>query len=411
MKKKISLVVFIFLAFLGIASQEAMATCKKPDTKPVNSQIILTKKDSKTGQGLNNAYFSVSDKNGNVVFRMKTANSGGTISGGVISGQTPGKAFVQGDIQPGTYTLRETTAPSGYKLNETPQTFTISRGQTLELTMYNDPLITTGSLKINKVDADTGKALSGAEFSVTDKDGKVQTGVTNAAGVLELSNLGAGVATIKETKAPNGYVAANNIPSVTINVDKQSSITVKNQKEVLNGSLKIIKMDSSNGALLAGAEFSVTDAAGKTQTGVTNAAGILELSNLAAGVATIKETKAPANYVLDSKEIKTTISKQVQSSVTVKNSKVNRWLEIEAIDTKGRPVQGAEFIVRSNGKNFALGKTESDGIYGLNVPYGEGQVRHAKTPEGYTLKSSSQVSFITNNSITKVTFTYEKTGV
>ena len=66
-----------------------------------------------------------------------------------------------------------------------------------------------------KVDGTSGAALSGAEFKLTDKDGKViGTAVSDADGVFRFRELTEGTYTLTETKVPDGYM------------DRQLSITV-----------------------------------------------------------------------------------------------------------------------------------------------------------------------------------------
>lgn len=64
-----------------------------------------------------------------------------------------------------------------------------------------------GSLKLTKVDQETGEVLSGAEFVITNEEGEIlHSGKTGADGVLLIEQLKPGIYAYREVKAPAGYI-------------------------------------------------------------------------------------------------------------------------------------------------------------------------------------------------------------
>ena len=113
------------------------------------------------------------------------------------------------DLQPGTYTIDETTVPDGYgKDTDLPQTFTVAAGQNVQLS-YEDPAL-TGAIQITKTakHADTSGETSPnlvAGFTITDSDGATHSATTDENGSACVDGLPAGDATVSETDPPTGY--------------------------------------------------------------------------------------------------------------------------------------------------------------------------------------------------------------
>ena len=77
---------------------------------------------------------------------------------------------------------------------------------------------------INKVDKKTQKALSNAEFTLSDSKNNKQTYTTDDNGQIALTGLTEGTYTLKETKAPEGYVLSDsNTYKLVVNYDEQGN--------------------------------------------------------------------------------------------------------------------------------------------------------------------------------------------
>ena len=87
-------------------------------------------------------------------------------------------------------------------------------------------------VKLQKITTSNGQTvgLSGATFELSG-NGKTETVVSNAAGIIEFNNLTAGTYTIKETKAPKGYSLNNEVINVTIDDQGKTTLTV-NGKDI-----------------------------------------------------------------------------------------------------------------------------------------------------------------------------------
>ncbi|MCR5010009.1 MAG: hypothetical protein K6A91_03625 [Clostridia bacterium] len=108
--------------------------------------------------------------------------------------------------EPGEYIVKETEAPKGYALDKTKYPVSAGgKGEVFELEVSNKPV--TGSVKLTLTDKDhPDKMLSGAVFSVYDKDGnKVCELKETSKGVYEFGDLPYGEYTIKTEKLPSGY--------------------------------------------------------------------------------------------------------------------------------------------------------------------------------------------------------------
>ena len=160
-----------------------------------------------------------------------------------------------------------------------------------------------GSITINKVDAETGKALAGVTYRLFDANGKKMADMTTGAdGKAVFADLPQGKYSYQEISAPSGYVVDNTEYQITITATALN-ITHKRTNALAKGSITVRKVDAT-GAPLTGAELLLeTSADGQAWTEVgkitTDSTGVAEWENLKIGAQyRVTETKAPAGYTL-----------------------------------------------------------------------------------------------------------------
>ncbi|OUB13360.1 adhesin [Bacillus thuringiensis serovar xiaguangiensis] len=223
-----------------------------------------------------------------------------------------GKVISQ-KLEPGTYTLKETKAPQGYKLLKEEIEVVVEANKVVEVQIENAKEL--GSLQVIKKDAESGKVLAGAEFKLKNEAGQVvgEAKTTNKDGVVKFESLVPGKYTLEETKAPEGYKALE----VTVDVNVVANEVVKQEvmnekmKEEITGQLEITKVDANNtNKILAGAVFEIWKDGTKIDTLTTNKSGKATSKKLEPGDYTLKEIQAPEGYTLSDKEMKFTISNE-----------------------------------------------------------------------------------------------------
>ena len=265
-----------------------------------------------------------------------------------------------------------------------------------------------GSLTINKVDADTGKALAGVTYRLYDSAGKKVADVTTGAdGKAAFSDLPQGKYSYQEIGAPSGYVVDNTKYQITITATVLN-ITQKRTNTPAKASIEIVKVDGDNKTPLQGAGFRLYDASGKHVEGYTDVNGKLTFSGLRLGSYTYKEFKAPDGYVLDDTAYSAVLNKNGQVlKVTRENTPVKGSIEILKVDADTKqPLAGVVFrLFDANGNKIADGTTDVTGkvtFSGLRL--GKYFYQEIGTVDGYVLDETKyDFSLTTANLNIKVT--------
>ncbi|MEK5495092.1 SpaA isopeptide-forming pilin-related protein [Paenibacillus sp. FSL R7-0297] len=322
--------------------------------------------------------------------KFELYNSSNTV---VAAGTTNANGeIVFDDLKLGTYTLEEVKAPTGYDLDGTVRSIKIDSKDQLVL----DPIKNTktlGSLKVSKVDYyNVNKKLAGAEFRLTNTSTNVAvTGVTNADGEIEFTDLNLGDYTLVETKAPYGYDLDARVRNVKITSKDQLVLSPIANIETI-GSIKFVKVDATDGnKKLEGAVFKLTNSS-KVVVGTktTNANGEIVFDNLKVGVYTLEETAAPAGYDLEGTPQNITIDSNVQKVLDpIKNQETLGSLKLIKVDAAdaAKKLTGAEFkLTNSSSGAVVTGTTNVSGELVFNdLKLGKYTLEETKAPAGYDL--------------------------
>ena len=238
------------------------------EDEPGTLTLKLKKKDAQTGstpQGsasLAGAVYQVSYQlGGQTVTEELTSDSSGNL--GTLEG-----------IPFGTVTVKELSAPTGYRLDTEVHTYTVDGSQlvgdtyTLEVDDLTEDVM-RGGLTIQKLDSQTGTtpqgdaSLEGISFEIVNKstNAVVVNGTTVAPGqvAMTITTDSSGVATTGEGALPYGDYTVREVStndsmlqtfteeiSVTISEDGQV-LTYEAENEVVRGGINIEKQDSQMG--------------------------------------------------------------------------------------------------------------------------------------------------------------------
>ncbi|MEI5911716.1 SpaA isopeptide-forming pilin-related protein [Bacillus albus] len=270
----------------------------KKIVEKVTGQFEIVKVDAEDkAKVLSDAEFEVY-KDGKKVETLRTDKTGKVISK---------------KLEPGTYTLKETKAPQGYKLLKEEIEVVVEANKVVEVQVENAKEL--GSLQVIKKDAESGKVLEGAEFRLKNENGQVvgEAKTTNKDGVLQFENLVPGKYTLEETKAPEGYKTVEVKVEVNIAANEVAKQEVLNEKvkEKIKGQVEITKVDANDkDKKLAGAVFEILKDGAKIDTLTSDENGKATSKELEPGDYVLKEVQAPEGYELSGKEIEFTISNQ-----------------------------------------------------------------------------------------------------
>ena len=266
--------------------------------------------------------------------------------------------------------------------------------------------VNRGKIKVLKIDGYSKDKLN-AEFELyyilngekkLVSDGRKST----VNGELEFIRLPYRTYYLKEITAPDGYQL--NSDEIEIELNKEVKLVEKTIENYKLGSIKIVKVDSSNETkVLPGAVFEVIDSKGEVvSTLTTGDDGTAKIDNLPFGEYKVVEKKAPEGYRLDSTEHVVKIDKDNSHStieLKLKNDEIPiiPWepeepkgsISIKKVDAsdEAKALSGAVFEVRdSKGKVVATLTTGDDGTAKVdNLPLGEYNVVEIKSPVGYKL--------------------------
>lgn len=388
---------------------------------------IAVLKESPDGTRLKGAVFTLYKADNTEVEKVTTNKAGVALFTG---------------LNPGSYYIKETAAPEGYKPLDKRFDFIIDANGDLRgdgfsgeglytLIVKNSPL--EYGFKVKKVSTNDEKlVLPGAEFRILggDLDKRYTTG---ANGLTEQITLPIGEYTLTEMKAPEGYVINGAGRHISVKADgiyldggklgEGAAITIRNAP--VNFKLRLVKVDADTNQPLANVAFILKDEDGGTHSLITGSNGITDTISLAPGKYTLSEVAAAEGYAIPLNGWGFTVTEGTVQQVTntsevtewsfngglltltLKNSRIYGGLTIEKTDGKdGSALAGAEFTVagsdgtpltfiKNNGRyEAATGEgasstiaTDANGkahITGLK--FGNYAVTETKAPEGYVLK-------------------------
>lgn len=360
--------------------------------------VSVTKTDFNTGRVLAGAIFDLIS--GSTVIQSMTTGADGVVT------------FT--DVPPGTYTIRERTAPEGYTLGSVNvQTVNVSNGQTSRVTFANEKI--TARIKIVKKDSLTGDKLAGAAFKITRLSGPAVvsgmaigesiTIVTDVNGVVETGWLEWGRYRIEETAAPEGFLLTGY--STEINAyehGKTYSFEVEN--EPMTGYIHLEKTDRLDGRPISGVTFDIyhndqysSDYAGSMTTGTD---GVAISPPLPKGDYLVMEHENPTGYVYELVELDATVKASETTWLDADNQPIQGRIRIVKKDAlTGDLLAGAEFtITRISGIPAHNGAGDGEVVSTLTtgtdgtaesplLTYGTYRITETKAPDHFVLADFS----------------------
>lgn len=383
-----------------------------------NGTIALSVTDNK-GNALGEFEFSIKDSNGNLIqFVTNNGNYEATSNGyyKTVKTNSNGKINITG-LASGTYTVAYADSNTDYIATSDAR-----------VTVANDTVNTSIQLKENvgtlilTLSSEDDTAISGAKFVIKDSNGQnlsfsVSGGVytytsngtealeSNTAGKITVEKLPVGNYSLIQTESPVEYNGALISQNFTITLSNETRISAISTKEYGDVNIHVVDANSSNA--INGSEFNILDANGNklffnnidnkyqfSRTDGTNVIKVVDgavlVQGLPVGNYTLTETSAPKNYN-KTENMGFSISKNNQTTLTVKNTKAVGVLDINVIDsTTNEGVKDYTFKITDSNKKEIKFTKNSDGKYTFNkegeetniISNGDGKIVLSDLPVG-----------------------------
>ncbi|MEI6100436.1 MAG: SpaA isopeptide-forming pilin-related protein, partial [Eubacteriales bacterium] len=335
----------------------------------------------------------------------------------------------------GSYTIKETTPPTGYFGSTAVLTASIVQNGLvvipIQATVTNTPYL--GNIRLTKVSSNSGLPLSGATFTLyrqsdTGFANPLGTAVSDASGIAEFENIPYGDYTIKETTPPTGYFASTEVITASITQDGQTVLsnpaTVSDPPFI--GNIQVTKLSSYDYKPLSNCTFSLYSSTDKTfstplTTAVSGANGIAEFVNIPYGNYTVRETNPPPGYFISNAVLNASVTKdgQIVSANPVSIADPPYLGNIQVIKTavNGTRLSGAVFsLYKASDTAFAtpiaMSTSGSDGtVLFQDIPYGSYTIKETTAPKGYQLNQTVLQAQITQHGQTVSAGTVSDTAI
>lgn len=355
---------------------KAMANGDWGVAEPIDTSLFgsvsVDKYDAVTGQTpqgeatLAGAKFQVINSSKNsVVIGGKVIDPGGVCI--ELTTDAKGHAATGNILPVGTYTIKESAAPTGYLLNKDWQkTFSVTASNKDFSFSYANgtgcpDTVIAGKIQImkrivNTID-NTNAPEKGAKFSVTDSEGNVvDTIVTGDNGIGTSKDLPYSTYTVTQISGQTGTILCG---SWTVTVSEHGKVYEYTKENPLwTASVSVHKEEKGLKTPLSATFELCTRYANGTvtvlDTGTTDADGNLAFSCRIVytdGICNkssyfVREKEAPAGYVLDTTEYPVSCSKDNQViTVTVENTPILGKLELHKQSSTGEAMQGVKFLL------------------------------------------------------------------
>ncbi len=258
-------------------------------------------------------------------------------------------------LSPGKYYIKELKPPGGFLLSTTVHTITIKESRATSISVYDDPIMITPDILIQKVDAETNQSiaqgkgsLQGAQFQVRYYANDYEDGVdpqtlgaeplrqwifqTDDAGCvklqadymvsgdklisneLDIPSLPFGTVTIQEIAASEGYRLNPQVYVVNLDYKTEKFETVRVPQSIIQ--LELTKYMEGTDMVLEGAVFEHLSPDGTVEQAASDANGKIIWKGLQVGEHKVKEVKAPAGYRNNLNEIIFTVDEAGVIDVT-----------------------------------------------------------------------------------------------
>ncbi len=321
MKKKISKITIIFVClFVFNINLKAVST---------SGELMVTVL-SEDGKALKDAEFTIY-QNKQEVGTMITDEMGEARS----------------EILPGgTYTIRETTAPTGYSLNKTFYTATISvNGDIVDINNSSAVI----NYKINKdnygqitgkVVDENNQAIEGAKFTIYDSNNdEIEQVSTNSKGIFISKELISNTYTIKQTAANDGYYIDYNTYEVEI-VNDGEIIEINEDEPIINSQIETTdtgsicgRVSDENSNPMRGVEFTLyNDKNLEVAKTTTNDYGIFYFPRVLLGNYTLRETDQLPGFYVDKTVYSANLFTKDQELVVNSNNRIINYPIDDATD-------------------------------------------------------------------------------